>query len=80
MQENTSLNIAIIRTKAVAVMSSTQNLPPVDSSTVGPKAKALTALINQAATKASEGDRTAQALTLGNFPGNPVRLSALSIE
>ncbi|KAG8156528.1 hypothetical protein KVR01_013632 [Diaporthe batatas] len=61
----------IIQTRAVAIMSRTQSPPaPVDSSSVGPRAKALTASIKQAGSKASEADRALQAITSANFPHN----------
>lgn len=64
----------IINIKAVTVMPNTHTPPsPVDPSTVGPRARALTASINQAGTKASEADRAIKTLTVDNVASTPVR-------
>lgn len=64
----------ILNITAAEIMSNTQTPPsPVDPSTVvGPRARALTASINQAGIKASEADRATKTLTVDNVASTPV--------
>lgn len=64
----------IINVKAVTVMPNIHAPPtPVDLSTIGPRARALTSSINQAGVKASEADRAIKTLTVDNVTSTPVR-------